>query len=298
MKIAHFSDIHFTLPPWQPGLGWGEGKRTMASLSYLLSRRWRFADIASRITTLLSDVDAQQVDHAVCTGDVSGVADGEELRACAELFGSRLAEPTRWTVLPGNHDVYTPRAEAQNRFQQAFGSPALPYCKLLSPTLALLAIETTRVNLWVDSSGLCQTDTLDWLARQLEEHEHHSRTCVIAMHYGLLRKDGSRDSRHHAIRNDRALLDVLAQGRKRPRLVVHGHLHEAFVRPLDNNLLVCAGSATDLRQHCGYYVIDWQADDVCVIERREYEGTHYVTRKKVRWQASQTSPTRWVEAPT
>ena len=93
MKLAHYSDIHITHFPLsgKPAL-----KRLAAVASYTLAGRGKhFEHSDERIARLLEDVDAQGVDHALCTGDLTGVSTEAEFVKVAELFGPRLQQPAR-----------------------------------------------------------------------------------------------------------------------------------------------------------------------------------------------------------
>jgi hypothetical protein len=111
-------------------------KRWSGSLTYgFAGRRWRFGEVERRLGLLLDDIDAQQVDHVLCTGDLTALAFDEELARAARAFGPRLAEPARYTVLPGNHDRYTREAVRRRTFERAFGgvsSTTWPWVRALA----------------------------------------------------------------------------------------------------------------------------------------------------------------------
>ncbi|MEO1337338.1 MAG: metallophosphoesterase, partial [Myxococcota bacterium] len=169
MRLAHFSDIHVTLSPVKHG---GLlSKRTAGALNYYVGgRRHHFANVEARIATLLADVDAQDVDHTVCTGDVTQMSYEEEFRRCAALFGERLDQPERFTVIPGNHDRYT--SKASGLFEQFFGRLACPdgrypFRKDVG-SVSFIGLDLARPTALIDSSGLCGAAQLSALTRMLE----------------------------------------------------------------------------------------------------------------------------------
>ena len=96
---------------------------------------------------------------------------------------------------------------------------------------------------------------------------------VVALHYGLLRDNGDRDRRSHGLRDDVALLELLDREDVHAHLVVHGHMHNAFMVRSRRRLIHCAGSATDLHVACGYnvYTVDTVTREV-QCQRRAWDA--------------------------
>lgn len=233
---------------------------------------------------LLDDVDAQQVDHVLCTGDLTALAFDEELTRAARVFGPRLTQPERYTVLPGNHDRYTRDAVRRRTFERAFGgvsSATWPWVRALAPGVTLIALDVTRATAPFDSSGRVGDAQLDALARHLAAlppadaivggaEVPPGGVTIVALHYGLYTKHGRPDTRAHGLRDAAELRAVLAPLERRTHLVLHGHLHDAFALA-DYPLHVrCAGSATDLKRAAGYDVYTIDARGVAV-ERRVWD---------------------------
>lgn len=273
MKLAHFSDIHVTQAPITQGL---ELKRWAALASYtLLGRGRHFSESETRIAQLLADVDAQGVDHAVCTGDLTGVAGEEEFARCAHLFGARLQKPEHFTVIPGNHDRYVTAAVRSGHFEQHFGVVSeggrFPFVKPLPGNVSLVAIDVTRPTSVVDSSGLAGPEQLKRLEAILTDSSLKDRFVVLALHYGLLRANGQRDTPSHGLRDDVELMALIDKPQCQLDMVVHGHLHRAFTLKAGRRLVVNAGSATDSHVSCGYNVYEIDAPAFTVrCHRREW----------------------------
>lgn len=276
MKLAHFSDIHVTHFPLSERFAL---KRLAAVVSYsLLGRGEHFRGSDERIAKLLADVDAQQVDHALCTGDVTGVSTGAEFAKVAALFGSRLEQPAKFTVIPGNHDRYVPGVEGL--FERHFGKLSegarFPFVKHVGD-LTIVAIDVARPTSLVDSSGLCGVKQRHELLGILTDASLKHRFVVLAMHYGLLRAEGQRDARNHGLRDDLEVMELIDRDDVSLDLVLHGHMHRPYVVKTKRRTIINAGSGTDLHvKGFGYnvYDIDPAAHRVR-IERRAWNGTEY-----------------------
>lgn len=258
MKLAHFSDIHVTHFPLsgKPAL-----KRLAAVASYTLAGRGKhFAGSDHRIGKLLEDVDAQGVDHALCTGDLTGVSTEAEFERVAELFGPRLQQPARYTVIPGNHDRYVKDAEGlfERHFAQLSEGGTFPFLKHLSAEVSVIAIDVARPTNLVDSSGLCGEKQMAALEAMLTDRSLRGRFVILALHYGLLRAEGQRDARPHGLRDDLELMALIDRDDVTLDLVLHGHMHRPYVVKTKRRTLINAGSATDLHvaQGCGYHVYE------------------------------------------
>jgi 3',5'-cyclic AMP phosphodiesterase CpdA len=277
-RLAHYSDIHYTLPPlgFLPRLF---NKRMAGTFNhYVGGRGLRFKNGPLRIRRLLDDVDAQQVDHAVCTGDLTAVSLWEEFEGCAALFGKRLEDPSRLTVLPGNHDRYVEQAVRERYFERFFGRVSAddggyPHLKEILPGVMLVSLDVARPTPVTHSSGLCGEKQMRRAEELLSDPSMKDRFVIVAMHYGLLRAHGGRDRPTHGIRDDEALLAMLDAPHVNLDLVVHGHMHGAFSVRSKGHLIHCAGSATDLAHACGYniYTLDTDTRDVRC-ERRTWQS--------------------------
>ncbi|MBK8010556.1 MAG: metallophosphoesterase [Deltaproteobacteria bacterium] len=273
MRLAHYSDIHMTIRPRFEG--WAT-KRVAGGMNYLLGgRRRRFKDVEVRIAALLDDIDRQQVDHALCTGDVTSMSYLEEFSRCARLYGERLLHPERHTIIPGNHDRYFEMAKTERRFETALGSlsapdGAFPHRKGLGGGVTLILLDAARPTSLIDASGLLGEEQRHRLVAMLTDPALRHEYVVIALHYGILRSTGEPDRRLHGLRDWAELLQIVDDPRAYVDLIVHGHLHAPFSTetPTMHRPIFCAGSATDLA-HAGYniYNIDVVARRATV-ERR------------------------------
>ena len=284
MRLAHFSDIHLSLPPPQTPAREIRLKRLASAASYYLNgRAWRFANGRERIAGLLADIDAQQPDHVLCTGDLTASSLEEELAGVAELFGQRSSE--RFTVIPGNHDRYV--RQADGAFERHFGTRSYPFMKKLGD-IALIGIDVAHPTSVIDSSGWCGADQRAALKEALGKLR--GEFVILALHYGLLRESGARDRKRHGLRDDRELIALLDAPELPLDLVVHGHMHMPYMVRTQRRQVICAGSATDLKHKCGYniYDIDTALRHVRV-ERRRYTPLGFVVDSVVELSLSDAS---------
>lgn len=261
MRLAHFSDIHVTVNPLTQPLLQLASKRAMGTLNYFVGGRGRhFTGVDTRILALLEDVDAQDVDHVICTGDVTQMSYEVEFERCAALFGDRLDAPTRYTVIPGNHDRYTSGADRNRRFERWFGRVSeqgdYPFVKSAGEGVTIVGLDVSRPTALTDSSGYCGPAQLSRLRDIVTDPSLADQFVVVALHYALLRADGRPDRKSHGIRDLDELLAVIDADTARVDMVLHGHIHRSYTVSSARRPLICAGSATDLYLRCGYNVYD------------------------------------------
>ena len=85
-----------THSPFSEGLAGLEAKRILGGLNYYFGRRGqRFKGSGERLSRLLADIDAAQVDHALCTGDLTSMSFG------AEFVEARGGKVVLVKLLPG-----------------------------------------------------------------------------------------------------------------------------------------------------------------------------------------------------
>lgn len=266
MRLAHFSDIHLTVPPLS-ARGRLFGKRLAGTVNYYVGGRGRhFRGVEHRIERLLADVDAAGVDHVLCTGDLTQMSWRAEFDRLAGLFGARLYQPERYTVIPGNHDRYTREAVLEDRFGQHFGALAAPGAEypalkwLDGGRVALVLLDVARPTGLLDSSGWCGAAQLARLEAILTDPSLDRAFVVLALHYGLFRADGRPDRPTHRIRDFADLLALLSRPEAKVDLILHGHMHRSYVVRSHRRTLVCAGSPTDLTASGGWLLFDIDPD--------------------------------------
>lgn len=240
MRIAHFSDLHLLSLDGVPARRF-LNKRFTGWVNIRLKRG--SIHRAAYVRAIAAEVARLDVEHVVVTGDLTNLALESEYELVRELFERDLAlDPSRVTIVPGNHDLYTRGALASRRFAQYLGRylesdlPELavdaggarfPVVKLRGD-VAIVALCSAVPRAPLVAAGELGAEQVGALARVLAHPEVRRRTAVIALHHPAV--DGWSGLKAHleGLRDAEALLaelEPLAQG-----LLVHGHLHRRIQR--------------------------------------------------------------------
>lgn len=271
MRILHFSDIHVGLGLRTIPLADWPSKRMTGGMNLLRGRRRHFAGAAGKIRALVEFEREISADYVLCTGDMTALATRAEFEAARALLEPLAGEP-RFAAIPGNHDLYTPSAVRQRRFEGWFESalasdvPDLhtdgpwPLVRLLDEDTAAIAVNSARPNLapW-RSSGHIPAPQLEGLRVALADPRLAGRFIFLMTHYAPCRPDGTPDAPDHGLRNLGAFLEA-ARGLERGVLLC-GHIHDAFRRRIDDfaGEVFCGGSAT-LEGRENIWIFDREAD--------------------------------------
>ncbi len=262
MRLFHISDLHFQadIPLARfPTLGW---RRLMAQTEYrLLGRRGRFATVVQTVKRLLAEADAQRADHLLVSGDLTALALPEEFEEARQHLRTWSG---RMTIIPGNHDRYTPAAAKARLFESAF-APELksdlagytqegiyPLVKLPTDDAALIGLCSARVPVSPGfAAGWIGKRQRQGLAELLQRPELKKRTVFVTTHHGPYRMDGRPDRVNHGLVDAKALLQVLKEGRA--AALGHGHIHRRYrIDVAGAPPVFCAGSSTEHAKE-GYF---------------------------------------------
>jgi hypothetical protein len=125
-----------------------------------------------------------RADHILITGDLTTTALPSEFRAARAALARWLLDPTRVTVIPGNHDRYTLYAHHSRRFEKFFGEYApqrsYPWLRRLAPDLAILGLDPTRAG--ISARGKLPAGQIDRARATLAAAGPITRL-LIACHY-------------------------------------------------------------------------------------------------------------------
>jgi 3',5'-cyclic AMP phosphodiesterase CpdA len=224
LRIVHVSDIHFWQYTFNPFLLMSKRLKGMASLAMGRARRFRL----ERSQALVSRVRSLNADHILITGDLTTTSLHSEFTAARAALAEWLVDPSRVTVLPGNHDRYTIGADRGRRFERYFaefspGGP-FPWLRRIDPDTAILAIDPTRAAIMA-TGRLPRTQLTK--AKEILAGAGPIRRLLVACHYPVVVPDQHR--RHYA---PKALLDShdLSDWLRSigPHLFCCGHVHEAW----------------------------------------------------------------------
>jgi 3',5'-cyclic AMP phosphodiesterase CpdA len=245
MRLAHFSDLHLLSGA---GVRWLElaNKRWIGAMNLLTNRARHYHTAA--FEDMVVDLNAQRIDHILCTGDVTNLALQQEFEFARTLFDRLALGPSDVTVLPGNHDAYV--AEGVPLFAALFApysttdpgwewtdadrDPEDDHDDLHWPivrirgSLALVGTSTSRATPWFTAYGRVGAGQLARLAKVLADPRLAGKARVVAIHHPPAGKRAF--SRIRGLRDHEAFATVIKG--VGADLVVHGHEHRDMTEQL------------------------------------------------------------------
>lgn len=226
-----------------------------------------FAKSPETIRTIVDDVGRHRADHLIVSGDLTGYALEEEFDGAKGALGSITEDKRRCTIVPGNHDTYTPGALADRRFERRFGhllasdlpehtmEGPYPFVRLLDDGAAVVGLLSARVGLVPGFSfGIIGERQLDGLRAIVADPRMKDRAVLVVVHHAPLAGNGKPDKPLHGLVDAKKLFEVV-HGPK--FAVLHGHIHHRYHHPASavRPHLFGAGSSTQAGRE-GYWLID------------------------------------------
>jgi 3',5'-cyclic AMP phosphodiesterase CpdA len=284
LRIVHVSDIHFWRYAYNPLRLLSKRLLGMTSLALGRARRFRL----ERVPELVERVRRLEPDHILITGDLTTTALPAEFHAAKVALAGWLVDPTRVTVVPGNHDRYTMRAHRSRRFEHYFGEftggRSFPWIRMLDHETAILGLDPTRPG--ISARGKLPETELSQADRILHDIPG-IRRLVVACHYPVVAP-----AQYHEEFARKPLVDAESVGRWLatigPHLYCCGHVHAAWAyRPegIPNQLSLNAGAPLlrDRRggRSPGFLEINLEERDVAVVHHA-WTGASWEPRQLAR----------------
>jgi 3',5'-cyclic AMP phosphodiesterase CpdA len=244
MRLAHCSDLHLLS---HDGAGWLKllNKRWIGAAN-LITNRSRHYHVAV-FEQMVEDLNAQGIEHVLCTGDVTNLALEQEFVFARARFDKLSNGPTHVTVIPGNHDAYVP--EGIEHFARVFDEYhraddgwqwtdadrvddrdddlRWPIVRIRGE-LALIGVTTSRATAWFTAYGMVREGQLARLRRVLVDERLRGKARVVAIHHPPA---GPRaESRIRGLHDHAAFAAVIAE--TGADLIVHGHEHRDMTETL------------------------------------------------------------------
>ncbi len=252
IRLAHFSDIHVTVPHLKWAARDWFSKRLTSWLNHRLGRAWKFAQADEIMTRALADWQRRGVEHLVFSGDATALGFEAEIRQAAECMGiGNTALPG--LAVPGNHDYCTRSAAASGHFERWFapwqqgrriGEHTYPFAQQAGPAW-LIGVNAATGNRWPwDAAGAVGADQRTRL-RQLLAGLPADAIKILVIHYPICLADGRPESRFHGLRDLDAVLEIAHAGGV--ALWLHGHRHHPYAVQRPGRAAfpaICAGTAT------------------------------------------------------
>jgi hypothetical protein len=279
MRIVHLSDIHVWRYTWDPRRLMN--RRLPVVLDLLRGRARRFR--LERLEEVVERARGLQPNHVVITGDLTTTALPAEFEDVRRLLSPLLVDPSRVTLVPGNHDRTTGRSLSARRFEQTFAdslpAAAFPWLRWLDADTAILGLDPSRSR--ISPRGLLPPAQLAAARALLADAESRLRRLLIACHYPVVALPVyQRELQAKGLKNEaevRAWIGTLD-----PHVYCCGHVHAAwaFVPPsLLNHLSLNAGAPlmndpTGLRLP-GFLEIHLDGQDIRV-DHHAWDGSSWV----------------------
>jgi 3',5'-cyclic AMP phosphodiesterase CpdA len=286
MKIAHFSDLHMLALGGVPASRFFNKRFTgWVNLRYKRGSVHR----AEYVRAIAREIARIEPDHVVVTGDLTNLALETEFEVARQLFEDELGlDPSRVTIVPGNHDLYTRGSLLSRRFERYFApwlesdvsegasGTRFPVVKLRG-SVAIVALSSATPRLPLVAAGELGPEQLEALNRVLHHPEVARRTLVLALHHPAVH-DWSPLKKHlEGLRDAPALLKLLRPLER--GLLLHGHLHRRLHRvlPTSSGEVHQVGATSASLHHeapdrmAGFNVYELDEDGVESVQAAVYE---------------------------
>lgn len=267
IRFLHCSDVHITEDyskvPLRK-LGW---RRWLALGELKFGRAAAFANAEASLSQIALRAQDDGVDHLILSGDITAYSLESEFSRARAALGTSADDPRRCTVIPGNHDRYTPRALATRRFEKYFGhllvsdlpqycrEGPFPFVRLVGEEAAVIGLCSARVPPIPGlSMGLVGKRQLGGMHELIRDGRLKNRAVLVVVHHAPLTHRGQKDRLTHGLIDGAALLGALPGPRY---AVLHGHIHRRYHHPATTHRphIFGAGSSTQRGQE-GYWTIE------------------------------------------
>jgi predicted phosphohydrolase len=234
--FAHISDPHLSPLPFPPP--WSLlGKRFFGCLSWYSRKRTIHQNPI--LDALVDDLGRAAPDHVVITGDLTNISLPAEF-ARARRWLEKLGQPSRVSVIPGNHDTYVPMAwerscglwaefmsgvdddgETNATERQPARDSDFPFVRRRRP-LAFIGLSSAvpMPLLGTPAAGRLGKPQLTRLRQYLRQLGDQELFRVVLIHHPPYPGVSPRK----ALQDAEDLCEIL--GEAGAELVLHGHLHE------------------------------------------------------------------------
>ncbi len=262
IRIAHLTDLHISAQPphWTAFFD----RRLSGALNLTVGkRRNAYRSSRQRGERAVAQIVADPPDAVVFGGDASSLAERAELAGAAEILAPLLDLGIPCFALPGNHDRYTHRAQAQRRFEEAFKD-----WQCIAGEFQLGNVGSISIGL-VDTA---QANRMLWDSRGRQITLPQELPPIVFSHYALLLPNGEPDRHWHGLRNGQEVIQRLADSQ--PVVWCSGHIHHSFEVSKGNLRQLSAGSIGSPAANWQMLEIQGSSIERSVFSARESEPTN------------------------
>lgn len=244
MRIIQLSDVHI----WRYSLNPLHliNKRLVGFFTLLTGRAATYR--LERVDAVVERVRGVGADHILITGDLTTTALPSEFRAARRALAPLLSDPSRVSVIPGNHDRYTTGSVRSREYEAHFGAFApvdrFPWLRWIDDETAILGLDPTRSHL--SARGLLPPEQFAEARRLLADPETRPRRLIIASHYPAQAPPAYvAELQPKRLKNAAEVVDWLAE--LGPHLYCCGHVHAAWAfKPSGLPREICLNSGAPL----------------------------------------------------
>ena len=226
-RLAHISDPH--LGPL-PQLTWLDlaGKRLTGYVNWQRHRgKTMGAPVLSR---LMADIQSQNPDHLVISGDLVNLGLAEEVNN-ARIWLDSLGDPKEVSIVPGNHDAYVPGALARAcktwaPFMQGDAQPpsaapedVFPYLRVRG-SVAVIGVSSAIATSPFLARGAFRPSQAKKLEKMLRNCDEQKLFRIIIIHHPPVRGATAMHKRLFGIGLFQRTISAAGA-----ELVLHGHTH-------------------------------------------------------------------------
>ncbi len=264
-KWAHISDIHyaecgllsFLRNPWHYC-----SKAFLAYINHLFQRK-NILDYKP-LESLAEFLQKEAVSTLLISGDFTTSSHPAEFKK-AQKFIEQFSFPVY--AVPGNHDVYTKKAEKAQRFYTFLDSSKngatmqQKGCSLLfsDANFSLIGLDSARATSWISSEGEFGSEHAFYL-RHLLEKIPQNHTIFLLHHFPLFCNDSPKKGL-----KGRELLQQILQEEKRTIYYLHGHNHRQSIADLrPNNLPVLLEPGSISWKNPSFHLLEFTKERMCV----------------------------------
>lgn len=261
-RLAHLSDPHIGPIP-SPRPSELVGKRFAGFMNWTMRRRTSH-DMAV-LDRIVEDIHQQKPDHIACAGDLINISLPAEFPPAAE-FMRKLGDPSRASVVPGNHDAYV--TSAQPEIGRHWGPwmttdsgafEGFPYIRMMGP-MALVGL-SSGISTWpLLATGRLGKKQLSDLKNALIFLKKQGLARVILIHHPPYIGGATFGRTLTDAKEFEAIIEETGA-----ELILHGHNHRTSIAHLSGPHglvpVIGAPSASALRgtpgHRAGYHLFDF-----------------------------------------
>lgn len=242
--LAHLTDPHLGPLP-QLRRSDFTIKRRLGHFNWHRNRAHAFSDEV--LAALIQDIHEQQPDHITVTGDLVNLALDEEFLAAGNWL-TRLGDPNKVTVIPGNHDAYVAGAFDElirhwREFMSGDEGPGdfarFPFVRRRGP-VALIGLSSAVATPPFMATGRVGADQVSAFGQHLADLNSEECFRIVLIHHPPV--SGLSAWTRRLVDAGRVRDEIARHGAE---LVLHGHNHRMQISKIvgPNNVVPVVGAA-------------------------------------------------------